>query len=318
MGIRRLRVRVGVVGCGRLAQTIHLPALRRIADVVALADPDPAALAAASGGTELLYACARELVAGNGVDAVVVASPSGQHAADALVVLEAGRRLYLEKPMCATLEDAHAIVAADPHRLTTVGFNRRRHPVVRVAADLLGRAGLGRVLEAETSFCESRLSPRAMPAWKRSRAQGGGVVLDLATHHVDLLRHLLSDEVVEVEGVCRSLDAEHDDADLRLRFTGGAEAVVVASYHRPRADTVVLRCERGSLVLDRLSGTVRMNGRLVRDRRLLPQLLRRIVRSEVDPSYGAALRAFVGGEPGPTVVDGLRVMEVVARAEWGA
>ncbi len=312
------RLRVGVVGCGRIVRAVHLPALRRVADVVALADPDSEALAAAASGGERLSAEVGELLAAGDVDAVVVASPSGHHAADALAVLEAGCRLYLEKPLAVTVHEGRAVVAADPAGAATIGFNRRRHPVVLVALDALESGRLGSVVAAETRFCESRQPPRAMPAWKHQRAQGGGVLLDLAIHHVDLLRHMLADEVAHVAATVHSLEVEQDDAEVRLRFAGGVEAVVTASYHGVRADTLLLHCERGTLVLDRHAGTVRMNGRTVRDRRLLPLALRRLLRSEVDPSYAAALRAFVAGEPGPSLVDGLRALEAVTAAEAAA
>ena len=318
MSGRTARPRIGVSGCGRIARAVHLPILRRVADVVALADPDPAALAGAATGREQLHVDVDQLIAAGGLDAVVVASPSGRHAEDALAVLSAGLKLYLEKPLAATVEEGRAVVAADPAGAATIGFNRRRHPVVLVAVDLLRRGGLGPVVGAQTRFCEPRLPAGPMPDWKRERSRGGGVLLDLATHHVDLLRFLLADEVADVGGTVRSLETEQDDAELRLRFPGGAQAIVAASYHGVRADTLVLRCEQGSLALDRYAGTVRVDGRPVRDRRLVPLALRRVLRSEADPSYAAALRAFIAGELGPSLEDGLRALEIVTTAEEGA
>ena len=60
-----------------------------------------------------------------------------------------------------------------------------------------------------------------MPEWKRERASGGGVLLDLASHHVDLLRFLLADEVAEVGATVRSFETEQDDAGLDSASSAG-------------------------------------------------------------------------------------------------
>jgi len=67
------------------------------------------------------------------------------------------------------------------------------------------------------------------PEWKRSRDTGGGVLLDLASHHVDLVQHLLGDPVVRVYATTRSLRGEGDHAAVQLELASGAMAQIFVS-----------------------------------------------------------------------------------------
>lgn len=187
---------VGVIGCGHVARSFHLPSLARIAGAraVAAADPDPARLAAA--GVPRRYASPEELLEDPDVEAVVVATPPLTHAAVARAVLDAGRHLLLEKPLTVTPEDADALLAhpARERLVTAVGFNLRFHRVVRElrAAIAAGRAGTVRLVRIH---CDS---PTVFDDWRDSRATGGGVVWEVGSHHADLWRHLLGEKVADV------------------------------------------------------------------------------------------------------------------------
>ncbi|MGH2532904.1 MAG: Gfo/Idh/MocA family protein [Thermomicrobiales bacterium] len=111
------KLRVGVIGCGAIAQIQHLPHLRELGDDFAiggLSDLSPGLLAAV--GEEYgvppgrRFADYHDLVRGD-VDAVIVCS-SGSHAAPSIAAAEAGKHVLVEKPMCTTVEEAEAMVAA--------------------------------------------------------------------------------------------------------------------------------------------------------------------------------------------------------------
>lgn len=294
-----------MLGCGAVARAVHLPLLRRLrgAHLVAVADPSPSARAAAARvarvevGDDPLA-----LVRDGRVDAVVVCSPSATHAALGLAVLEAGKHLYLEKPLATTSEEGLRLVeaAAATGRVAAIGFNRRFHPAyVRIRA-AVEKGRLGPVREVCTAFHEPIAAH--LPEWKRRRATGGGALLDLASHHLDLLRHVLRTELELHSATIRSLASEHDDGELRVRLTCGGEARVVVSFHRERMDEMVLSGARGTLRADRHGG---LRGRL---------------RPHHDPSYRLALEAFVARARGasvplPGLDDGLRSLELVLAAE---
>jgi predicted dehydrogenase len=159
-------------------------------------------------------------------------------------------------------------------------------------------------------------------------------LLDLGTHHIDLLRWLLGDEVKQVEAKLSSDFSEHDSAWLRLVMCRGVEVSSFFSFRAGRADFVEIIGEHGALRIDRhrFFPSLRLARRFgygVRRGFVRPRLqdmewrLRRLVRPSHEPSYHIALAAFVdllrgGPRRGASLVDGMRALEVVLAAEEAA
>ena len=130
-----MSVRVGVVGAGLVAQAMHIQYLAAMRDrfaLVALAEPSRTVREAigARYGIAGLHGDYRSLLDAGGVDAVVVCSPAGTHAEVVLAALDADLHVFVEKPMCITLADADAIVAARDRagRVVQVGTMKRFDP----------------------------------------------------------------------------------------------------------------------------------------------------------------------------------------------
>lgn len=145
-------VRVGFVGCGRVTETRHLAALRgmRGVEASALADVDAARMSKVGDayGVERRYEDWQRLVRDERVDAVAVCAPPALHAPVALAALEAGKHVFVEKPLALKLEECDELDAAASRAeglKVTVGFNMRFHRLVREARDTLARGELGRV-----------------------------------------------------------------------------------------------------------------------------------------------------------------------------
>ena len=105
-----MRVEVGVVGGGLVAQAEHIPYLTALRDrfaLMALAEPSRMVREAlgARYGIDGLHADHRSMLDSGGLDAVVVCSPAGTHAEIVLAALDAGVHVFVEKPMCITLRD---------------------------------------------------------------------------------------------------------------------------------------------------------------------------------------------------------------------
>ncbi len=195
-------IEVGLAGCGRLGREVMLPLLarQRAVRVAIVADPDPDARAAARAIVPLADVVAdwREAIARPGLDAVVVTLPTDLHVEAARAAITRGVALYLEKPLAATLDEGTAL--RDLWRETpdaapvAVGFNGRFHPLVRGLKAGLdgGRVGLPRLLR-----CTFTVGARPDGTWRDPSRPGGGVLLDLASHHVDLARSLIG-EFIEV------------------------------------------------------------------------------------------------------------------------
>lgn len=320
-------LRVGVIGCGAIATAVHLRVLRRLRGVrvTAMADPAPEARARARRlvpGAALLTA-PDELLARSDIDAVVVAAPSGLHAPLALATLETGRHLYLEKPIATTVADGARVAEAARNAgvVAAIGFNWRFQPLISRARELLREGVIGDVRAVSTVFCESA----TVSGWKARRNDGGGVLLDLGSHHFDLICWLLNARVERVEATLDSYASEHDSALVRLYLAGGLIASSFFSLRACQAHSLELIGERGAMRIDRSARTLSLRGTRARTTTMaaLSWRLRSIVRPRSEPSWRTALHTFVGKIRGadvelPTFDDGLRSLEIVAAAERSA
>ena len=328
-------VNIGVAGCGRIARLVHLDALARLPGVrvVAAADADPKRLAEAKRRLPgaALYPDYRHLVENPGVEALVICLPPALHAAAALTALAAGKHVYVEKPIAIDLEQARAVIRAwrESGLVGMMGFNYRHSWQYREAKRCLHSGRLGALVGARSMFA-SRAD--ALPAWKQMRAQGGGVLLDLASHHVDAVRFLLEQEVVEVSAAAGSRRSEIDTATLHLRLADGLLVQSSFFLNAVDEDRFEIYGEAGKLTLDRYAGTVEVTapvfeyGRVPQTRRALRGLVHRVagaLRAPGEGSFRTALAAFVAavgdGRPAsPDLEDGYRSLAVVMAAEEAA
>lgn len=328
-------VRVGLLGCGRIARLVHLRALTSApgVDLTALADPDPAALAAASrlAIDAIPFHDWRDLLGRGDVEAVVIALPTHLHAEAAVAALDAGIAVYVEKPLAATLEDGRAIAraAAASGTVGATGFNLRHHPAYRRARDLLAAGAAGRLVAARSVFTSA---PRELPEWKRRRATGGGVLLDLASHAVDLTRFLTGRRVVEVACRLRSVQQEDDTALLTLGLDDGTPVSVLTSSTAAARDAFELAGDVATLTVDRFDRRGVQVRPAVEDRSRRGRLLvvtRSLagvgdaLRPPGEPSFAAAFSAFAvavrgGSVEVATIDDGLWALAVVEAAEEAA
>jgi myo-inositol 2-dehydrogenase / D-chiro-inositol 1-dehydrogenase len=332
-------VNIGLIGCGRIAQLVHLNLLQRLPGVslTALAEADPArrAEAAQRAPHARAFAEATELIASGLAEAVVICLPSHLHAATAQAALAAGLHLYLEKPLASDLADGQRVVAAWQRagRVGMIGYNYRFNALYQALRHEAQSGALGNLVAARTQFSTPA---RALPAWKQQRATGGGVLLDLGSHHLDLVPYLAGQPITAVSATLRSLHSEADNAQLHLRLAGGVEVQSLFSFTLGDADRVELYGEAGQAGVDRyrswnveralpVGGAARLRqwaqqaGALVRS----PYLRHKLTGSRQEPSYAAALTTFVAAVRGeapaaPDLADGLRALAVIAAAETSA
>ena len=320
-------VRVAVIGCGAIASAVHVPVLRSLpnARLIAIADPAPEARerAARIAPAATVLASAEALLQRADIDAVVVTAPSGVHAALARSTIDSGRHLYLEKPIASSVADGRGVVesAKDASVVTMTGFNWRFQPLVARAKELVQDGIVGDLREITSAFSE----PHQLPRWKTRRNEGGGVLLDLGSHHFDLARWMTGAEVTNVAAVIGSETSEGDQASVRLELSNGCVVSSFFSFRADRAHWLELRGTRGSIRIDRNARSLTVHG--VRARTWTPRIVSwraiSLVRPRTEPSWRYALSAWlaaIGGAAGtlPTLSDGLRSLEIVATAEAAA
>jgi hypothetical protein len=105
-----------------------------------------------------------------------------------------------------------------------VGFNLRFNPLYTSLKGHIEAGAVGDVVCVRTVFTSSG---RSLPEWKKSRSTGGGALLDLASHHVDLMRYILGNEVTQISARIRSHTTEDDIAILEYKTS---DDIAVQSY----------------------------------------------------------------------------------------
>ncbi|MFF1546828.1 Gfo/Idh/MocA family protein [Streptomyces sp. NPDC058291] len=139
----------------------------------------------------------REVAADPRVGAVSVTAPNFLHREIGVAMAEAGKHLWIEKPVGLTVEDARAVAdaVAAAGVQGTVGFNYRNAPAVEAARDLIASGELGAITHVRIRlFSDYAAHPDGALTWRYERERGGsGVLGDLASHGADLARFLIGD-----------------------------------------------------------------------------------------------------------------------------
>lgn len=186
-------LKLGIVGCGGIANGKHLPALANIQEVelVAFCDiiSERAEKAAKSYGTNdaRVYTDYNEMLQKEQLDAVHVCTPNKSHAPISIAAMEAGCHVMCEKPMAKTYEDAKAMLEARDRtgKKLTIGYQNRFAPEVQYLKKACDRGDLGEVYYAKAHA----LRRRAVPNWGvflNEEEQGGGPLIDIGTHALDM------------------------------------------------------------------------------------------------------------------------------------
>lgn len=253
-------LRLGVLGCGRVFERFHLPAILRTPDIqlVAACDADPARMSWAAEWTPspTRFGSLSELLARSDVEALLVLTPPETHAEVALQALQAGLHVLVEKPMALTVHDGNRMTDAARRagRRLQVGFTRRfREPYRRLRAALqaLDRNSL-RVVHFELAFSTSGWN--AHTDFLGDETRGGGVLHDVLSHQIDL--------------ICWLFDAAPDEVRAVMDRTGGVRAELrfgmltaqCNASHGRYADRLTLEIAQGQ-VLEATGSRLRSTGR---------------------------------------------------------
>ncbi len=222
-------VRFGVVGLGNMGRH-HVRVLAELdgVDLVAVADPVEEARERVAKARRIpAYASYEELFAAEDLEAVVVAVPTIRHEEVALAAMAAGLHVLVEKPLAPSVEAAVRIAdaAAACGVVATVGHVERYNPVVSRLKAFLDAGELGRVFQLRAI----RTGP--LP----DRIQDVGVVVDLATHELDVIRFLLEQPIERVfaEGAQRMHSGHEDLTTSLLRFADGTIALLDVNWLTP-------------------------------------------------------------------------------------
>jgi predicted dehydrogenase len=211
------RIRIGLIGAGRIAGFVHLPSLRLLPELcevtaVASRDPHKAKAFAEQWGVPRVHDSWEALIADPDIDAVVVCPPSDLNAAVAGAAVAAGKHVLCEKPLAISHSDARALADAAGQftgRVHMVAFTFRFAAGLRYLKRLVDEGHFGHIRHWRMSyFNDGQLDPQLPFGWRHQRARGGaGVIADMGSHMIDAARYLLGD-IVAVSAVNRTYVAE--------------------------------------------------------------------------------------------------------------
>jgi predicted dehydrogenase len=232
------RVGWGIVGYGWVARDYMAPGIRAAGHrLVAICDPGEASRRAAEAEGARAHAELAGLLAEPEVEAVYVATPNHLHRGAVEALAAAGKAVLCEKPMAASLADAEAMASAVRGSGIFYGtaFDQRHHPGHRVMRAAIEAGRLGTVTAVRIVYAcwldRAWTSFQGQDNWRIDPAQaGGGALIDLAPHGLDLVDFLVGDSVTDIAALtqAKAQDYAVDDGALLIGQTGSG---VLASLH---------------------------------------------------------------------------------------
>lgn len=321
------KVRVGIVGAGNIARRYHIRGYLTSgqAELLAVTDavPEVAAQAAEQYGIPRVYKDYTELLADPDIDAISICVPNRFHAPITIAAAEAGKHVLVEKPISLNLQEAYAMreAAKKNNTIVMVEYPMRFDSGYRKAKQIIDEGHLGQIVLVKGTWCHGGPEMYTKGTWFFSKElAGGGALIDLAVHKIDVIRWLVGD-IEEVTGfhstLTKSIEVE-DNGVMALRFKNGVLGLIDASWS---VRSVQVRTEiygtKGRLVIqDSPVTTVEahfsdaLNGKLV---------LHHQKDTGDDDPHVKCVRYFVecvaaGKQPDvATLDDGVAAMEVLAK-----
>lgn len=248
------RLRLGIIGAGLVTTDHHLPALRWLPEieVAALADVDATRLQQIADrfGIPSRHADPHALLADPTLQAIAICTPPSTHAGLALAALEAGKHVFIEKPLALSLRECEAIqtrATALPDQRAMVGFNLRRHRLMIAAREMIQADAVGPLQVVRLTLTSGYRHRNHPPIWRSRRQTGGSVLTELGSHIFDLARFLTGDEFAEVYVVAQSRDGLEMMASVNGRMANGSHISLLMGDHTADALEVDVFGEAGRL-----------------------------------------------------------------------
>ncbi len=219
---------VGLIGAGQFARSVLLPELRRQSGIKLHTLVSKGSASAGHSGDKFGFEQAStddtDVLANPAINAVIIASRHGHHAAQTVTALEAGKSVLVEKPLGLTRTEIEAVqtARAGSEGFFQIGFNRRFAALSVKAKEMLSSLDGPKVM----SF---RVNAGAVPAdtWLHNAEEGGGRIIGEMCHFIDLARYFAGTSITSVTAEApRSETGACDDVTAALRFTDGSMATI--------------------------------------------------------------------------------------------
>jgi len=267
------KLRIAVIGCGRIAHKSHSKAIIENSDVIeciAACDLiedkarsfaqliENAGLAAPEVSTDH-----REILKRSDIDAVVIATESGKHYRLTMEALEAGKHVLVEKPMALSTKHMDEMIDLSRRKNLKLGvcFQNRFNPPVQELKKKIDSGAFGRIFYGVIQIRWNRNEDYyKMAPWRGTWEMDGGVLMNQSTHGIDLLQWMLGGEVEEIYGTITNFNHPYIEAEdfgaAILKFKNGAIGIIEATstvYPKNLEEKLSIFGEHGTVVIGGLA-----------------------------------------------------------------
>lgn len=256
------KIRVGIIGCGAIAERLHIPdyAACDQAELVAFCDNDKKrakAIAEKFAPDAAVYNDYKALLKNEDVDAVSVCMPNKFHGICSIDAAKAGKHVLVEKPMAMSLAEAKKMVAAAKKAKVHLLVNQsmRNYPAHKKAREIIASGFLGKVLHV-SGMCGHEgpevWAPNAKWFFKKKDARFGAMA-DLGVHKADAIRYITGKEISEIRAFSGTLEKKGTDLEdnfvSSFTFKDGGMGSLAASWTVKGGMTnyTIVHCEKGTL-----------------------------------------------------------------------
>ena len=192
-----------VIGAGGIADRRTIPALLKDenSELVALMDRTESTAKRLGEKYGVAYFTSEEeMLKTCSADAVYIGTPVALHYSQAMLSLKYGKHVFVEKPMAMNEEESQQLLTAfkRANKQLTVGYMMKYHNLHQKTKEILSQNGIGKVHDIRAQF--SCWYPDIENAWRQKKALGGGgAIMDLGVHAIELIEHLLGEKIVGVK-----------------------------------------------------------------------------------------------------------------------
>ena len=217
--------RIGLIGAGSIGAR-HIKAIDEVAhiELVAIADPSPAASSLAAARGIPVFVDADSMLSGADIEAVIIATPTERHHADVMTALKHRKTVLVEKPITATMAEADEVTryAAAQGCKVLVGHQRRYYPCARTAREIIRSGRIGSLMAVSGQWTTRKDDEYYAPEWRRDIK--AGPILTNLIHEIDILRYICGD-ITSVSAEITHHDqqfAKEDAVAISLKFANHA------------------------------------------------------------------------------------------------
>lgn len=236
------KVKWGVIGCGGIADRRTLPGMMEAnnAELIAVMDTNGEAAEKVKEkyGAKYAFSDMNELLAIDEIEAVYIASPVFCHKAQVEAAAKAGKHILLEKPIGIDIAEAEEIIKiCDSAKVKLgVGFMMRYAAYHEKMKEIIAEGKIGKLVSARAEF--TCWYPTMDNCWRQdAKLSGGGAMMDMGIHCIDLIRYITGAEFTDVAGIVDNQVFEYNGVEdagyIVSRLSNGAVAYVGANFNIP-------------------------------------------------------------------------------------